>query len=199
MRTLAVTRRFGWQCGEGHEWEASPTVAPVNPIQPGARCAMPLYRCPGRSVLSPNVARELHPSKNGTLSGADYFQQQQQQKVRWQCEEGHEWEASVSSRTRKPNPTKVSAVLCRCTAVSRSLSVLSLNVAREIFIHPRMVPLSGAASSNVMERRCGGSVKRVTSGKPVSTIAPVKPNHTPQDARCVPFWKSVVTEPERRS
>lgn len=50
----------------------------------------------------PEIAKELHPILNRGKTAQDYtfgsFQ-----KVWWLCEKGHEWEAGVSTRTRKKN------------------------------------------------------------------------------------------------
>ena len=46
----------------------------------------------------PNVAKEWHPTKNGKLK-PEYITSGSSKKVWWQCEHGHEWEATVHSRT----------------------------------------------------------------------------------------------------
>jgi len=49
-------------------------------------------------VNYPHVAKEWHPSKNGTLEPI-HFSKSSGSKVWWQCKEGHEWEAVIASRT----------------------------------------------------------------------------------------------------
>ena len=46
----------------------------------------------------PNVAKEWHPTKNGKLK-PEYITSGSSKKVWWQCKHGHEWEATVHSRT----------------------------------------------------------------------------------------------------
>lgn len=88
-----------WICYRGHEWEAS-----IASRTRGNGCPY----CAGRKAwrgfndlgsLYPNLAKEWHPIKNNGLTpfevtpGSD-------KKVWWMCKEGHEWEASISSRVR---------------------------------------------------------------------------------------------------
>lgn len=58
---------------------------------------------PKRSLqsLSPEVAKQWHPTKNGTLLPSD-FANKSSQKVWWQCPENddHQWETQIVSRTR---------------------------------------------------------------------------------------------------
>ncbi|MCP5107426.1 MAG: zinc-ribbon domain-containing protein, partial [bacterium] len=50
-------------------------------------------------VLYPEVAEEWHPSKNGTLT-PDQITPHTSKKMWWRCRDGHEWHATVGSRTR---------------------------------------------------------------------------------------------------
>lgn len=50
------------------------------------------------SAQNPALAKEWHPNKNGNLS-PDMFQPHSSQKVWWMCEQGHEWQAVISSRS----------------------------------------------------------------------------------------------------
>ena len=49
-------------------------------------------------VLNPQIAQEWHPKKNGTLT-PEMFYEKAHIKVWWKCSLGHEWQASISSRT----------------------------------------------------------------------------------------------------
>lgn len=48
----------------------------------------------------PEIAKEWHPTKNGNLK-PDQFNYGCDDKVWWICEKGHEWQAIISSRTKK--------------------------------------------------------------------------------------------------
>ena len=88
-----------WVCEKGHEWEA--TV--INRNNKGSGCPY----CSGRmaipgvndlSTTNPSLAAEWHPTRNGTLKPTD-ISEGSGQKVWWQCANGHEWPAVISSRS----------------------------------------------------------------------------------------------------
>jgi len=93
----ASSRRVWWRCAVGHEWQ----VAVANRV---------MYDCPfcsGRRVtaaislaaLYPNVAREWHPSRNGTRT-PETVKPRSSIPVWWLCGRcGHEWRTPPSSRT----------------------------------------------------------------------------------------------------
>ena len=45
------------------------------------------------------LAKEWHPTKNGELTPED-ISYGSKQNIWWQCEKGHEWQASVNHRSR---------------------------------------------------------------------------------------------------
>jgi len=51
------------------------------------------------AVKFPEVAAQWHPTKNGELTPG-YVTSKSNNKVWWICENGHEWEAAVGSRTK---------------------------------------------------------------------------------------------------
>ena len=92
-------KRVWWKCSLGHEWQA--TI--VNRTTNGYGCPV----CSGHKVLvgfndlatiCPDVAEEWHPTKNGTLKPTDVTIGSGK-KVWWICRKGHEWKASIDSRT----------------------------------------------------------------------------------------------------
>lgn len=86
-----------WICKEGHEWDAT-----IDSRVRGNSCSY----CSGQRVSDrnrlslhyPEIASEWHPTKNGNLTPDD-VSYGMTKKVWWICEEGHEWEASISHRT----------------------------------------------------------------------------------------------------
>lgn len=87
--------RFG-ECG--HIVDASP-----NRYKKGEGCGV----CRGLQIqqgindlatLHPHLIKEWHPTKNGELTPHDVTQSSGK-KVWWQCEKGHEWEATIVKRT----------------------------------------------------------------------------------------------------
>lgn len=91
-------KRIWWICRNGHEWQAS-AVSRVN----GSGCPF----CSNRRVLpgyndlattDPLLAREWHPTKNGTLKPEEVTRGAGK-KVWWICNRGHEWQATPNKRT----------------------------------------------------------------------------------------------------
>lgn len=92
-------RSVWWKCGMGHEWKAR-----VNSRVNGRGCPV----CTGRVVVPgendlgtvfPAVAMEWHPEKNGGLDPGQVMGGSRR-RVWWRCDRGHEWQASIKSRTQ---------------------------------------------------------------------------------------------------
>ena len=90
-------RKVWWKCKKGHEWEAV-----IASRSRGIGCP----ECSGNkvgkdnnlSIKYPNLAREWHKSKNKDLLPKDVTSGSQK-RVWWQCKKGHEWQATVASRS----------------------------------------------------------------------------------------------------
>jgi hypothetical protein len=99
--TAKSNKKYWWKClrGNDHEWEATPsnrTKGKGCPVCSGRKAA--LSNC--LSTIRPEVAREWHPTKNGTLQPTD-FTFASAIKVWWQCSKGHEWIVAISNRTSR--------------------------------------------------------------------------------------------------
>lgn len=98
---LATTmRRVWWRCEYGHEWQAK-----VKDRMDGTGCPV----CSGQKVVAgindlessyPMIAAQWHSTRNGKLNPRT-FAVSSNKRVWWQCELGHEWQASVFSRTQE--------------------------------------------------------------------------------------------------
>ena len=95
--TISSNKFVWWICEKGHEWKAM-----VYDRSNGCGCPI----CSGRKVLvgyndlatvNIELASEWHPTKNGNLNPQD-ITIGSDKKVWWQCENGHEWQAVISSR-----------------------------------------------------------------------------------------------------
>ena len=92
-------KKVWWLCSSGHEWEA--TVINRNNKDSGCPYCSGRMAIPGVNDLlttNPSLASEWHPTRNGTLMPSD-VSEGSGQKVWWQCTNGHEWQAVISSRT----------------------------------------------------------------------------------------------------
>jgi DNA-directed RNA polymerase subunit RPC12/RpoP len=90
-------KRVWWLCRKGHSWQAR-----VFSRDNGHGCPY----CSGRrateqnnlQILYPAIAREWHPTKNGTL-GPHEVKPFSNLKRWWACSHGHEWEDYVFHRS----------------------------------------------------------------------------------------------------
>ena len=93
--TTGSNKNVWWLCEKGHEWEIS--------VVSRKKCGCPY--CSGKractdnslQVLNPELAKQWHPAKNMELTPSDVTTGSAK-KVWWQCEKGHEWEATISNR-----------------------------------------------------------------------------------------------------
>ena len=97
--TAVSGREVWWQCSKGHEWKAK-----ISNRHWGNGCPY----CANRNVLAgyndlrtthPRLADEWNTEKNGNLL-PDEFMAGSGKKVWWRCENNHEWEARILSRSR---------------------------------------------------------------------------------------------------
>ena len=98
-------QKVWWKCAEGHEWEASPNnrsrtqKCPVcsKQIQAESHSKNWIIKRGSLADLNPVLASQWHPTQNGMLTAND-VSAGSGRKVWWLCEQGHEWEAVISSR-----------------------------------------------------------------------------------------------------
>ena len=96
--TRGSIKNIWWICEKGHEWEDT-----ANHRTGGRGCPY----CSGRRVcednclenLNPRLASEWHPTKNGVLTARDVTKGSRK-RIWWICKRGHEWEVSISNRSR---------------------------------------------------------------------------------------------------
>lgn len=120
-------QKVWWQCAEGHDWQAT-----VFNRTAGRGCPT----CSGRLVVTgktdltalfPIVAAQWHPTRNGSLQPTQVTAHTHQ-KVWWLCDHGHEWRATVGSRSRGNNCPFCANLLVDET---NSLPALHPDIARE--------------------------------------------------------------------
>ena len=138
---LGSRRRLWWRCGTcGYEWRAS--IHHRVATDAGCRrCTSPAWRVPHErslAVLRPDLASELHPTRNGEL---DPYQLGAGSHLRlwWRCRScGHEWRTAVKGRSGAGYGCPRCARERRATAQrvprERSLAELRPDLAKEL--HP---------------------------------------------------------------
>ena len=103
MQVLPGSHRMVWWiCEKGHAWRAQ-----VKSRVAGCGCPVCANReiSPSENSLAtqyPRLAAQWHPTRNEGLTPDDVVPGTTR-KVWWVCEKGHEWQASVASRTSRGN------------------------------------------------------------------------------------------------
>lgn len=102
--SVLSSRKFWWKCSLGHSWQA----ALSNRYKAKAGC----HVCTGREILQgfndllflrPEIADEWNYQKNDKRP--EEFTESSGNSVWWICDQGHEWEARISNRTKSNKPT----------------------------------------------------------------------------------------------
>eukprot|EP00899_Mesostigma_viride_P027014 jgi/Mesvir1/7498/Mv25822-RA.1 len=103
-KILAGTvKKFWWKCDKGpdHEWDA--TVKNRTSHGSGCPCCAGLQLSVTNSLIAkfPQIAAELHPTKNGPGVDGSKILAGTHKKFWWKCNKGpdHEWQATVNHRT----------------------------------------------------------------------------------------------------
>ena len=95
-----TARKVWWQCPKGpdHEWKMPIVDRRARPNCPF--CSNRRVSCTNSlATVNKKIAREWHPKKNGKLRPTDVVYGNGRI-VWWLCDYGHEWSATVISRTR---------------------------------------------------------------------------------------------------
>ncbi len=97
--TVSSGKKVWWRCAKGHEWQAT-----IHNRSKGHGCPY----CANKkgiqgendlATINPTLAAEWHPTKNGDLKPTDVTIGSGK-KVWWRCSKGHEWQTTISNRSR---------------------------------------------------------------------------------------------------
>lgn len=95
--TRGSKKKVWWVCRKGHTWQA-----PVHERTAGRGCPYCAHRRiaddNSLAALRPDLAAEWQKSKNLPLKPENVFPASAH-KVWWKCAEGHEWQATINSRS----------------------------------------------------------------------------------------------------
>ena len=122
-----------WQCpkGKDHEWKTK-----ISHRSNGSGCPvcknLKIVASNSLGTLNENLAKEWHPTKNGTLSPFDVGLGTHK-KVWWKCSKGedHEWKASIVSRIDRNCP------FCTLTPQSRQELQITFELKQFFDINPK--------------------------------------------------------------
>lgn len=90
-------RKVWWVCENGHEWQAEVKSRVVGHGCPICANRNRLKGKNDMATTNPELARQWHPTKNGTLTPQEMVTGSHR-KIWWRCEKGHEWQTTVASR-----------------------------------------------------------------------------------------------------
>ena len=96
--TYGSNKEVWWKCPNGHSYQQ--TVHKKTARNAGCPICSGHRTVPGINdfaTFSPEIAKEWHPTKNGTLQPSD-ISKKNGRKVWWQCKYGHEWQATPHDR-----------------------------------------------------------------------------------------------------
>ena len=96
--TFRSSKKVWWKCEKGHEWAAQIDSRAEGSGCPFCSSVQLLKGFNDLVTVNPVLASEWHPSKNGTIS-PDSVMPYSNKKVWWIGQCGHEWQATVASRT----------------------------------------------------------------------------------------------------
>ena len=114
--TRGSSQKMWWKCREGHEWQET-----INNRTKGSGCPY----CSGKRAIpyvndlqttNPELAAEWYYEKNGNLKPSEFLPNSDK-KVWWRCKQGHEWQATISSRNSRNTG---------CPYCSRTLPIVGL-------------------------------------------------------------------------
>jgi hypothetical protein len=96
--TTGNNNKAWWLCSKGHEW---PAVIQSRSRGAGCPYCIGLYASEENNlqVINPKLAEEWHPVKNGNLTPKDVLPKSNKKRW-WRCTNGHDYQASVISRSR---------------------------------------------------------------------------------------------------
>ena len=104
--TIGSAQKVWWKCPKGHSYDLR-----ISSRTGPQKCGCPYCSVPPKRLLKgfndfqtkfPELAKEWHPTKNGSLTPSDVFPGSGKT-IWWQCEKGHEWESTVNKRTSRGN------------------------------------------------------------------------------------------------
>ena len=97
--TAYDNRDYYWICKNGHSFSASPANRTKGTRCPYCTGKLPVVGVNDFETICPEVAKEWHPTRNEQNLPKHYLANSHKE-VWWRCQEGHEWRATVESRTR---------------------------------------------------------------------------------------------------
>ena len=93
-------KKVWWHCSEGHEWEALISNRTRNrSLCPYCKGKKAIVGVNDLQTIKPKLASEWHPTKNVKLTPSDMMGSSKK-KIWWMCTKGHEWQATLDSRSR---------------------------------------------------------------------------------------------------
>ncbi len=96
--TIGSNKKVWWKCAKGHEWQATITHRSNGRGCPYCSNQKVFQGSNDLMTINPKLASEWNYEKNGDLK-PENFTIGSNKKVWWICDKGHEWQATINSRT----------------------------------------------------------------------------------------------------
>lgn len=91
-------KKVWWICEKGHEWQAAIYTRTLGACCPYCKGNLPIAGENDFATMCPDVAKQWNSARNGDKKPHQYLPFSAQ-KVWWICENGHEWQAAIGSRS----------------------------------------------------------------------------------------------------
>lgn len=127
--TPGAAQKVWWVCAKGHDFESPVYI--IGAMQLGCPVCRGYRVIPGvndLATLSPDVAAQWHPDRNGENS-PQAVTAGSGRSVWWRCEFGHEWQAVIAKRKNRGCPTCSNS---RVDAAVNSLQAKNPELAAEL-------------------------------------------------------------------
>ena len=98
MITAGSDKKVWWMCSKGHEWQATVKDRNQKSGCPYCRGKKAIHGETDLETCYPEIAKQWNYRLNGEARPSDYLPKSNK-KMWWLCKLGHEWQATIASRT----------------------------------------------------------------------------------------------------
>ncbi len=121
--TYGSGKAVWWECKNGHEWRARVSHRSFDHSGCPYCAGNKFTKKKSLQTVNPKIAKQWHPTKNGKLKPND-ISFGSGKKVWWKCSVGHEWQATIDSRTN--NCRRSNCPFCSHHRVTKDTCLLSM-------------------------------------------------------------------------
>ncbi|GAE28370.1 hypothetical protein JCM9140_4590 [Halalkalibacter wakoensis JCM 9140] len=101
--SYGMTDTVWWKCEQGHEWKTRIANRTIKNTKCPTCSKLDVEHSKALASRLPELVKEWHVQKNGELT-PENMSYSSNQSVWWKCQNGHEWEATLTSRHKNNKP-----------------------------------------------------------------------------------------------